>query len=73
MRQSEGACFVLPKKHTPVVFALNKIDEIVLSAEAQEKSRGELDNAAVEAAQMPGFMRKTVLRWAKMQTIALRL
>ena len=34
------------KKHTPVVFALNKIDEILLSAEAQEKSRGKLDNAA---------------------------
>ena len=38
------------KKHTPVVFALNKIDEILLSAEAQEKSRGKLDNAAIEAA-----------------------
>ena len=38
------------KKHTPVVFALNKIDEILLSAEAQEKSRGKLDNAAIESA-----------------------
>ena len=38
------------KKHTPVVFALNKIDEILLSTEAQEKSRGKLDNAAIEAA-----------------------
>ena len=38
------------KKHTPVVFALNKIDEILLSAEAQEKSSGKLDNAAIEAA-----------------------
>ena len=43
------------KKHTPVVFALNKIDEILLSAEAQEKSRGKLDNAAIEAAKVLGL------------------
>ena len=43
------------KKHTPVVFALNKIDEILLSAEAQEKSRGKLDNAAIESAKCWGL------------------
>lgn len=69
MRQS-GACYC--KKHTPVVFALNKIDEILLSAEAQEKSRGKLDNAAIEAAKCWVYEENSAVM-GKMQTIALRL